>query len=492
MKKILLITLLLIVGCSSDKEPINTDELDAKDGIFYMKDTNKPYSGKFFSLYEVGGQKREEGSFKYGKLDGLWTGWHENGQKKYEITHKDGEFIDGTSWDEDGYVWEPVDYEKTNDEWFNYYNITDLSIMNKLSEIMKQGKKYPVKEYRTNEDQLNDESRTGYNSDGILGTSFTPQYWSKISLYPNGKGKLLKGVKQNPWYPIQYKYEIDIVWFLQLSPSPLTVDKTWKPSEHIYDYLFYKWEDRTEMEPLSFITDKFSRKEKMDLFSVVDRVKNNFMSKNKYIINKNGYFVKSEDSWKKEVKNGEWKEWSQYSKYENNRILKSDGKYKDGVKDDKWTFWYENGQKKFEKTYKDGKKDGIWTSWDRDGNVEKIIDIAAEIAKAAEEARLAEGSTYLSQKLELEQDLHSRIENALSKILDDQLFVWDVTVDIKFTPTQKSFQSEPDIEWMEISCILPEGLAPELIENVRQIILVESRFDRSRGDILSLMTALFK
>lgn len=186
-------------------------------------------------------------------------------------------------------------------------------------------------------------------------------------------------------------------------------------------------------------------------------------------------------------------------------------------------------------------------------------------------------STYLSQKLMLEQDLRSRIESALSKILDDQRYVLDVTVDLKFTPTIKEevtyrpseerpvgvateeessrerekvpsreeptsrytglpipgFEfrdydegkpvvetspeepttapatpaeeakiltqsytdiksSVPEISQMEISCILPEGSAPELIENVRQIIMVASRFDRSRGDVLSIMTASFK
>ncbi len=39
---------------------------------------------------------------------------------------------------------------------------------------------------------------------------------------------------------------------------------------------------------------------------------------------------------------------------------------------------------------------------------------------------------------------------------------------------------------------MPEGSAPELIENVRQIIMVASKFDRSRGDVLSIMTASFR
>jgi antitoxin component YwqK of YwqJK toxin-antitoxin module len=79
MKQTLLIitALMLVVGCSSP-EPINIDELVKKGDIFYTKDTNKPYSGPVFSLYE-------------------------NGQKEGEATFKDGKFIESTRWDEDGY-----------------------------------------------------------------------------------------------------------------------------------------------------------------------------------------------------------------------------------------------------------------------------------------------------------------------------------------------------------------------------------------------------
>ncbi len=196
----------------------------------------------------------------------------------------------------------------------------------------------------------------------------------------------------------------------------------------------------------------------------------------------------------------------------------------------------------------------------------------------------AQESTYLAQKLMLENDLRSRIESALQKIMDDHRYVLDITVDLKFTPTVTEevtfrpagaddakaavrsgreessrsvpltsespeprsrmtgipipgfdFQSMEDekpaepvvteesseapvvvsegpskgsqilsqsykdtkasvpvVERLEVSCILPEGSAPELIENVRQIIMVASHFDRSRGDVLSVMTASFR
>ena len=67
MRKLLLITLplLLIVGCS--KEPIN---------------------------YETTLIER----------DGLYTNWYENGQKRFEGTYEDGELIFEKYWNEDGSV----------------------------------------------------------------------------------------------------------------------------------------------------------------------------------------------------------------------------------------------------------------------------------------------------------------------------------------------------------------------------------------------------
>ena len=101
MRKILLITLLLIVGCS--KEPINYETtLVERDGVFYTKDTNKPYSGDVFSL-DKNGEIEEEKTLKNGIVwNGKWTEWYENGQKKVEVTFKDGEFISSKCWDEDG------------------------------------------------------------------------------------------------------------------------------------------------------------------------------------------------------------------------------------------------------------------------------------------------------------------------------------------------------------------------------------------------------
>ena len=151
MKRLLLIVLplLLIFGCS--KEPINYEEtLNERDGVFYTKDTNKPYSGPVFSLNERGlnkresiledgkmisykefewyenGQKQYEGIYKDGKEDGLWTEWYKNGQKKSEKTYKDG-LEDGleTWWYENGQKsseWTYKDGEKDGLETWWYEN----------------------------------------------------------------------------------------------------------------------------------------------------------------------------------------------------------------------------------------------------------------------------------------------------------------------------------------------------------------------------------
>ena len=125
--KILTLSFLLI-SFSFSQEPINYENrLIEKDYSFYTKDTNKPYSGPVFSLYEDG-KKKEKGSlkkgkmisktkwkwyengqmwseenFKDGKVDGTFTFWYENGQKNYEQNYKDGIKIGlWRSWFENG------------------------------------------------------------------------------------------------------------------------------------------------------------------------------------------------------------------------------------------------------------------------------------------------------------------------------------------------------------------------------------------------------
>ena len=92
---------LLLVGCGGEGPEL---EFRGVDGIVmaYLKSSDTPYTGKTYELYEDG-QKRSEGNFKDGKMDGLCMWWHENGQKAREANYKDDK-PDGlwTEWYENG------------------------------------------------------------------------------------------------------------------------------------------------------------------------------------------------------------------------------------------------------------------------------------------------------------------------------------------------------------------------------------------------------
>ena len=99
MKKYLsLISSILIVSCF---KPINEKLLVENNGVMYALNSDKPYNGKFFGVHE-NGQKRIEGFFKNGILDGNYTEWFSNGQKKLFIKYKDKKILHRSDWNRDG------------------------------------------------------------------------------------------------------------------------------------------------------------------------------------------------------------------------------------------------------------------------------------------------------------------------------------------------------------------------------------------------------
>ena len=64
MKKTLLIVLLLIVGYS---KPVEDSILINKDGLMYLPDSDKPYIGEIFNNYSTG-EKEYQGRYKIGLL----------------------------------------------------------------------------------------------------------------------------------------------------------------------------------------------------------------------------------------------------------------------------------------------------------------------------------------------------------------------------------------------------------------------------------------
>ncbi len=144
---VLLFAALLIVGCGEQslsgstiekalEEAVELDSLQVRGDLYYQPYKWKPYSGWVKETYDSGrvemlwqvkdgkedglwtkwhenGQKANEGTYEHGKINGLWTWWYENGQKEQASTFKDGE-PDGLHWEwhengrkkyEDGQYW---------------------------------------------------------------------------------------------------------------------------------------------------------------------------------------------------------------------------------------------------------------------------------------------------------------------------------------------------------------------------------------------------
>jgi hypothetical protein len=91
--------------------------------------------------------------------------------------------------------------------------------------------------------------------------------------------------------------------------------------------------------------------------------------------------------------------------------------------------------------------------------------------------------SYLTQKSKAEESIVKDIRHALSsRGLDDDKFV--VNVDVQL--------NNSTIKLMKISLILPTGVAPELIENIRQLTMESSKFVPERGDKLTVKSVSFK
>ena len=67
----------------------------------YLSGEDTPFTGKVEDFYD-NGQKVEEGNYKDGKLDGLYTSWYENGQKREESNWRDDKLVAALVWKPNG------------------------------------------------------------------------------------------------------------------------------------------------------------------------------------------------------------------------------------------------------------------------------------------------------------------------------------------------------------------------------------------------------
>ena len=83
---IFLITLLTCLFLLSPNvvmsETVKYEDLVTRKGLYYQKSSDGPFTGKTTGKVQA--------SFKNGKKEGPWVGYHENGQLRYKITYKNG------------------------------------------------------------------------------------------------------------------------------------------------------------------------------------------------------------------------------------------------------------------------------------------------------------------------------------------------------------------------------------------------------------------
>ena len=127
----LFVSFLLLFNTSMAKE---VSELLENNGRMYEPGHEEPYTGKYLIYFESG-QKRYEGNFVSGKMEGKQIKWHENGQMSYEANFKygkqQGPYI---FWYENGQKSYEANYKKGKEDgivtsWDREGNITKTEIL---------------------------------------------------------------------------------------------------------------------------------------------------------------------------------------------------------------------------------------------------------------------------------------------------------------------------------------------------------------------------
>ena len=112
---------------------VNFKDLVRRDGLFFKKRTDNPYTGKSTG--------DEQGSLKDGKREGLWGSYYDEGQLSSKGNYKNG-YSDGP--------------------WFHYYSNGQLQIKGNYKDGKKEG---PWVYYGF--DGTVDEKRTGNYKNGV-------------------------------------------------------------------------------------------------------------------------------------------------------------------------------------------------------------------------------------------------------------------------------------------------------------------------------------
>ena len=104
---LLLTTMLILRGMGDDEESISNDwvsisKVEQKgDGLTYLKDSSKPFSGRVMDQYNDGANEALV-AYEDGRAHGMSVMWWPNGKMSAEIDFNKGEILSKTRWDLNG------------------------------------------------------------------------------------------------------------------------------------------------------------------------------------------------------------------------------------------------------------------------------------------------------------------------------------------------------------------------------------------------------
>ena len=129
-----LLTILVISLLSSPSWSVTYDDLVYRDGHFYEKFTDVPFSGKVTGT--------EQGSFKNGKKEGSWLWYWSTGQLAKKGNYKNGKWNGAwVTYFKNGKLWSKGNYKNDVNEgaWAYYYDNGQLSAKGNFKNGRREG-----------------------------------------------------------------------------------------------------------------------------------------------------------------------------------------------------------------------------------------------------------------------------------------------------------------------------------------------------------------
>ncbi|MDA7887269.1 toxin-antitoxin system YwqK family antitoxin [bacterium] len=341
---------LLIAGCGP--ETTSYDELVERNGITYKVNSETGFTGK--AVWLVNGQKKEELTYKDGKNHGLSTAWFENGRKKAEMTYKVGK-RNGlfTVWFESGQKSTEGYFQdgRKDDLWTMWYENGQKSTEEtyKGGELFGLSTKWSKNGHKESESTFKDGKLGGLKTvwfesgqkkieeTHASGQLIESKYWHESgqieseSSYSDGQGSFSRLTNSTSW---DKKGQI--------------TEEVISKGDKIYTKVFKHYDDG-QLKSESSYTAKHPQtlKEKVADIGLTLAMGPSASSPQRLREGR--------------VREGLSRQWFA------NGQKQSEQNYTDGKLNGLSTFWFANGQKQSEQNYTDGKLNGLSTFWFENG-----------------------------------------------------------------------------------------------------------------------------